>query len=170
MRGVEAAEDPHDQAIAAYGTRLAHHHCGDLGSRHRPASIGRGHKEENDWHGSFHHRFGGRAAAIHRVPKRPEVCVVVPVTILLHSDRATCGGDGRAICCGDGHEPVTATACIGYPGGYSYVGSRSPIVGDCVGVRGRQSREQIAAAAWMIAGSPATLQRCPMHEGDGAFV
>jgi len=115
MRGVEAAEDPHDQAIAAYSTRLAHHHCGDLGSRHRPASIGRGHKEENDWHGSFHHRFGGRAAAIHRVPKRPEVCVVVPVTILLHSDRATCGGDGRAICCGDGHEPVTATHALVTP-------------------------------------------------------
>ena len=39
--------------------------------------------------------------------------------------------------------------------------SRSPHMGDCVGIRRHQSREQIAAAAWMIAGSPATLQRCP---------
>ena len=76
---------------------------------------------------------------IHRVPERLELCVAVPVTILLHSDRAVRRG-----------EPITAEASIEHQCGNSNLVSRSPHMGDCVGIRGHQSREQITAAAWMM--------------------
>ena len=73
------------------------------------------------------------------VPERLELCVAVPVTILLHSDRAVRRG-----------EPITAEASIEHQCGNSNLVSRSPHMGDCVGIRRHQSREQITAATWMM--------------------
>ena len=93
--------------------------------------------------------YSARAATIHRVPERLELCVAVPVTTLLHNDRAVCRG-----------EPITAAASIEHQCGNSNVVPWSPHMGDCLGIRRHQSREQVTAAAWMMrvrAGSPETM-------------